>query len=157
MQQKHVVRLTESEREELEALIAAGTAPARKLTHARILLKADRGPGGPAWVDTAIAEAVEVSQPTIARVRRQYVEEGLEAALNRRAPRREYRRKLDGEQEAYLIALACGTPPAGHGRWSLRLLAERMVELEHVEAVSYQTVRRVLKTTSSSPGSESNG
>ena len=157
MQQRYVVTLTETERSQLEALIAAGAAPSRKLMQARILLKADRGPGGPGWVDTAIAEAVEVSQPTIARVRRQYVEEGLEAALNRRAPRREYRRKLDGEQEAHLIALACGTPPAGRGRWSLRLLADRLVELEHVEAVSYQTVRRVLKKTSSSPGCASSG
>ena len=157
MQQRYVVTLTETERSQLEALIAAGAAPSRKLMHARVLLKADRGPGGPGWVDTAIAEAVEVSQPTIARVRRQYVEEGLEAALNRRAPRREYRRKLDGAQEAHLIALACGTPPAGRGRWSLRLLADRLVELEHVEAVSYQTVRRVLKKTSSSPGCASSG
>ena len=85
------------------------------------------------------------------------MEEGLEAALNRRAPRREYRRKLDGVQEAHLIALACGTPPAGRGRWSLRLLADRLVELEHVEAVSYQTVRRVLNNTSSSPGCASSG
>jgi hypothetical protein len=149
--------LTESEREELERLIAAGTAPARKLMPARILLKADRGPGGPGWVDTAIAEAVEVSQPTIARLRRQFVEAGLGAALNRRAPRREYRRKLDGEQEAHLIALVCGTPPEGRGRWSLRRLADRMVELEHVENLSYQTVRRVLKKTNSSPGSASSG
>jgi transposase len=141
----------------LERLIAVGQAPARKLMHARILLKADRGPAGPGWVDTAIAEAVEVSQPTIARVRRHFVEAGLEAALNRRAPRREYRRKLDGEQEAHLIALVCGAPPAGQARWSLRLLADRMVELEQVEAVSYQTVRRTLKKTSSSLGGVSNG
>jgi transposase len=157
MQQRYVVTLTETERRQLEALIAAGTAPSRTLMHARILLKADRGPGGPGWVDTAIAEAVAVSQPTIARVRRQYVEEGLAAALNRRAPRREYRRKLDGAQEAHLSALACGTPPAGRGRWSLRLLADRLVELEHVEAVSYQTVRRVLKKTSASPGCARSG
>lgn len=157
MEQRYIVRLTASERTELERLIAAGTAPARKLMHARILLKADRGPFGPAWVDTAIAEAVEVSQPTIARVRRQFVEQGVEAALNRRAPRREYRRKLDGAMEAHLIALACGTPPTGQARWSLRLLADRMVELAHVETLSYQTVRRVLKKTSSSPGCASNG
>ncbi len=157
MKQRHVVRLTEAERAELEHRIAAGAAPARQLMHARILLKADRGPGGPGWVDTAIAEAVEVSQPTIARVRRQFVEAGLEAALNRRAPRRAYPRKLDGAQEAHLIALACSTPPRGHSRWSLRLLANRMVELEHTEALSYQTVRRVLKKTNSSPGCASSG
>jgi transposase len=147
MHAKYVVRLTETERSELEHLIAGGTAPARKLTHARILLKADRGPAGPGWVDERIAESVEVSPATIARVRRQWVEAGVEAALNRRAPRREYRRKLDGTHEARLIALTCGAPPAGQARWSLRLLADQLVELEVVEAVSYQTIRRVLKKT----------
>jgi transposase len=147
MHKRYVVALTNAERTALEQVIAAGTAPARKLTHARILLKADAAPAGPGWVDDRIAEAVEVSQPTVARVRRQYVEQGLEAALNRRAPRREYRRKLTGEHEARLIAVACGTPPEGHARWTLRLLADRLVELEVVDAVSYQTVRRVLKKT----------
>jgi transposase len=152
MHKRYVVALTEVERGSLERMIAAGTAPARKLTHARILLKADAEPGGPGWVDERIAEAVEVSQPTVARVRRQYVEAGLEAALNRRAPRREYRRKLDGEQEARLVAVACGKPPAGQARWTLRLLADKLVELEVVDEVSYQTVRRVLKKTRSSRG-----
>jgi transposase len=147
MHKRYVVELADEERTSLAGLIAAGTAPARKLTHARILLKADAPPQGPGWVDDRIAEAVEVSQPTIARVRRQYVEAGLEAALNRRAPRREYRRKLDGEQEARLIAVACGEPPTGQARWTLRLLADKLVELEIVEDVSYQTVRRVLKKT----------
>ncbi len=150
MKKKYPVILTEAEREQLKSLIAAGTAPARKLTHARILLKADQSPEGPGWVDEKVAEAVEVSQPTVARVRRQYFEEGLEAALNRRPPKREYRRKLDGEQEARLIALACSEPPEGQARWSLRLLADKLVELEVVEEVSYQTVRRILKKTNSS-------
>ncbi len=97
-----------------------------------------------------IADAVEVSQPTISRIRKQYVEEGLEAALNRRAPNREYHRKLDGEQEARLIALACSEPPQGQARWSLRLLAEKVVELEIAPEVSYQTVGRILKKTNSS-------
>jgi transposase len=157
MHKRYEVRLTDGERGQLERLIAAGQAPARRLMHARILLKADSGPVGPGWVDTRIAEAMAVSQPTVARVRRQYVEQGLEVALNRRSPRREYRRKLDGEQEAHLIALACGAPPEGYGRWSLRLLADRLVELEQVETVSYQTVRRVLKKTTSSPGCASSG
>jgi len=148
MKQKHVVRLTDGEREQLQEMIAQGVAPARTLAHARVLLKADRAPGGPGWVDTRIAEAVEVSQPTVARLRRQCVEQGLTAALNRRAPRREYVRKLDGEQEARLVALACSEPPAGAARWSLRLLADRLVELEVIDAVSYQTVRRTLKKTS---------
>jgi DNA-binding transcriptional ArsR family regulator len=130
----------------LKRLIAAGTAPARKLTHARILLKADQSPEGPGWVDEKVAEAVETSQPTVSRVRKQYFEEGLEAALNRRAPNRVYQRKLNGEQEARLLALACSEPPEGQARWSLRLLADKLVELEFVEEeASYQTVRRPLK------------
>jgi transposase len=152
MKKKYPVILNDTERDELKRLIAAGTSPARKLTHARILLKADQGPEGPGWVDDAVAEAVESSQPTVSRVRKQYVEEGLEAALNRRPPNREYHRKLDGEQEARLVALACSEPPQGQARWSLRLLADKLVELEIVdEEVSYQTVRRTLKKTNSSP------
>jgi transposase len=130
----------------LKRLIAAGTAPARKLTNARILLKADQSPEGPGWVDEKVAEAAETSQPTVSRVRKQYFEEGLEAALNRRAPNRVYQRKLNGEQEARLLALACSEPPEGQTRWSLRLLADKLVELEFVEEeASYQTVRRPLK------------
>lgn len=147
MRKRFVVRLTEAERDQLKDLIAAGIAPARKLMHARILLKAEAG-----WVDERIAEAVEVSQPTIARVRRQCVEEGVEAALNRRPPRREYHHRLDGEQEAHLIALVCGQAPAGQARWTLRLLADKLVELEVVDDISYQTVRRALKKTNSSRG-----
>jgi hypothetical protein len=138
-------------------LIAAGTAPARKLTRARILLKSDQGPHGPGWTDVRVADAVETSQPTVARVRQQYVEEGLEATLNRQAPNRVYVRKLDGAQEAQLIALACSAPPAGHADWSLRLLAGRLVELEVVDEISHQTVGRVLKKTNSSPIGKSNG
>jgi hypothetical protein len=152
MRKRYRVHLTEAERDQLKQLLAAGTAPARQLTHARILLKADESPGGPGWVDAAIVEAVEVSQPTISRVRKQFVEEGLAAALHRRAPRRVYTRKLDGAQEARLIALTCGEPPAGQARWTLRLLADKLVELEVVEAISHQTVRRVLKKTRSSRG-----
>jgi transposase len=148
MKKRYAVCLTDTERNDLKQLIAAGHAPARKLMHARILLKADQSAQGPGETDDAIADAVEVSQPTVFRVRRHYVERGLEAALNRRPPTREYQRKLDGAQEAHLIALACETPPTGQARWSLRLLADKLVELEVVDAVSYQTVRRVLKKTS---------
>ena len=144
MSEKYQVVLTESEREELDRRVSAGTAPARDLTHARILLKADSGPHGPAWKDEAIATAIDTSLSTIARVRKRFVTRGLAAAIRRRAPRREYRRKLDGEQEAHLVALACSSPPAGYGRWSLRLLADRMVELEYAATLSYQTARRVL-------------
>ena len=151
MRQKYVVQLSAEERSYLQGLIAAGTAPARKLARARMLLKSDQGPDGPGWTDVRVADAVETSQPTVARVRQQYVEEGLEATLNRRAPNRVYARKLDGEQEAQLIALACGVPPAGHVDWNLRLLANQLVELEIVESISHQTVGRVLKKTNSSP------
>lgn len=152
MNKHYHVRLTEAERAHLHDLIAAGTAPARKLLHARILLKADEGAAGPAWVDQRIAEAVEVSQPTVSRVRKQYVEQGLAAALNRRAPTRIYQRKLEGAHEARLVALACSPPPPGQARWSLRLLADKLVELEIVDDLSYQTVRRTLKKTNSRPG-----
>ncbi len=147
MKKKHPVIPSEAEREQLKSLIGAGTAPARKLTHARILLKADQSTEGPGWVDEQLADALETSQPTVSRVRKRYFEEGLEAALNRRAPNRQYQRKLDGEREARLVALACSEPPEGQARWSLRLLADRLVELEIVEEVSYQTVRRTLKKT----------
>ena len=151
MHKHYVVTLTIAERDQLKRMLAAGTASARKLLHARILLKADQGPQGPGWVDQAIADAVESSQPTVSRVRKQSVEQGLQAALNRRPPTREYTRKLDGTQEAHLIALACAKPPTGQARWSLRLLADKLVELEIVEeTVSYQTVRRILKKTRSS-------
>jgi transposase len=147
MKKKYPVALTPAERDDLMTLIGAGVAPARKLLHARILLKADQGPGGPAWVDDRIADAVEVSQPTVARVRRRFAEEGPDAALNRRMAARTYRRKLDGEQEARLVAVCCGDPPDGAARWSLRLLADKLVELEVVEAISHETVRRTLKKT----------
>lgn len=151
MKKKYPVILSDTERDDLKRLIASGSAPARKLTHARILLKADESAEGAGWVDERIADAVEVSQPTVARIRRQYFEEGLDAALNRRPPKRKYHRKLDGEQEARLVALACSEPPEGQARWSLRMLADRLVELEIVEDISYQTVRRTLKKTPSSP------
>ena len=150
MKKKYPVILSDTEQDDLKRLIATGTAPARKLTHARILLKADESAEGAGWVDEKVADAVEVSQPTVSRVRKQYFEEGLEAALNRHPPKREYHRKLDGEQEARLVALACSQPPEGHARWSLRMLADRLVELEIVEDISHQTVRRTLKKTNSS-------
>jgi hypothetical protein len=145
MNKRYPVVLTDSERDCLKCLIAAGTAPARKLAHARILLKADEG-----WPDARIVDAVEISQPTISRVRKQFVEEGIEAALSRRTTRRVYRPKLDGAREARLIALACSKPPEGQKGWTLRLLADKAVELEIADSLSYQTVRRTLKKTRSS-------
>lgn len=152
MKKQYTVMLTEAQRQQLSELISGGTAPARTLAHARILLKADQGPQGPGWKDNDIAVAVEVSRPTVERIRRRFATEGLSATLHRRPPKREYRRSLDGRGEAHLIALSCSGPPEGQGRWTLRLLANRMVELGYVDSLSYETVRRTLKKTVSSPG-----
>jgi transposase len=152
VKKKYVVTLTEEERQELREMVSRGKAAARKLVHARILLKADAAEGGPGWGDAAIAEGLEVGRVTVERVRRQFVEEGFQAALERRAPQREYARKLDGDGEAHLIALACSQPPEGRSRWTLQLLADRMVVLEYVDEMSYQTVRRALKKTNSNLG-----
>ena len=152
MRKQHVVVLSELERARLRTLIGQGSAPARALTHARILLKANQGEAGPSWSDRVIAAALDVHHTTVARVRQQYAAGGLEAAVSRKAPEREYRRKLDGEQEARLVVLACSAPPEGRKRWTLRLLAERLVQLEVVDAVSHETVRQALKQTGSSRG-----
>ena len=146
---KYVVRLSSQERERLSNLIASGKGPARVFTRARILLKADVGAHGPAWPDARISEALEVTVQTVERVRRQLVEEGFEAVLKRHPYRQKVsRRKVDGEVEAHLVALACSEAPGGRSRWSLRLLADRMVELGYVENLSHETVRRTLKKTS---------
>lgn len=148
MAKRYRVTLEALEREELAALLRRGKADARRLTHARILLKADEAEGGPGWSDSQIAEAVECGTATVERVRKRFVEEGLELALSPyRTPRREYRPKLDGAQEARLITLACSAPPEGHARWTLRLLADVLVELEVVDSISHETVRQTLKKT----------
>ena len=142
------VILAAEDRGKLEGLITHGRAPARQITHARILLKADEGEDAPgqAWSDTKIASALEISRSTVFRVRTRFAREGLEAALIHRAPRRTKPKKLDGLQEAHLIALACSEPPKGKKRWSVRLLAERFVELECAEGpISRELVRRTLK------------
>jgi DNA-binding transcriptional LysR family regulator len=150
---KYKVTLTAEERKSCKELIAAGQASAQKLAHARILLKADAAPGGPAWIDARIAEAVEVNVTTVERVRERFVEQGFEAALARKKQDRPSReRKLDGQAEARLVALACSDPPLGRARWTLRLLADKLVELEVVDTVSPETVRQVLKKTNSSRG-----
>ena len=149
---KYIVKLSEAERTHLQALIAKGKSAARTLTHARILLKADASEGGPAWKDEAIVEALEVSVRTVERLRERFVEEGLEAALSRKPSPTPAPRKLDGEAEAHLIALACSEPPTGRAHWPVRLLANRMVELGYVESLSHECVRQVLKKTRSSRG-----
>ena len=146
MAKRYVVTLTDEEREGLEAMLAKGRAAARKLTRARILLKAETGPAGPGWTDEAIATALDVGRATVERVRKRMVEEGVDAALSDRArPARP--RKVLGDEEAHLVALACSAPPDGQARWTLRLLAKRMVELEYLESLSHETVRQVLKKT----------
>ena len=150
---KYHVTLTPEERAELERMVSAGKAAARKLAHARVLLKADEGEAGPGWGDEQIAEALDVGLSTVWRVRRRFVEEGTEAAVVPKPGTRVYARKLDGAGEARLAKLACSAPPDGRKRWTLRLLADRMVVLGHAEdGLSYETVRRALKKTRSSRG-----
>ncbi len=144
------VTLTEEQRARLRGLVGAGVAPARMLTRARILLKADHGEGGPGWSDAAIAGALDVNPSTVLRVRRRFAAEGLGPTLARKRPDRTYERRLDGRQEARLVALACSVPPEGQARWTLRLLAGELVRLEVVDAVSHETVRQTLKKTRSS-------
>jgi len=147
-----IVELTSEEREELKGIINKGKGAAYKQRHARILLLADKGPEGVGMTDEQIARAVYCGEATVERLRKRLVEEGFEAALERHKSRRRYERKLDGDTEAHLIALACGQPPKGRKRWTLRLLADKMVELDYVETLSYQTVRRTLKKTKLSLG-----
>lgn len=144
------VTLTPDERTQLGKLISSGKGAAQRLTHARILLHADSGEGGPGWIDQRISEAVTVSVATIERVRQRFVEEGLEAALNPRPHPPSSPRKMDGKAEAHLIALACSPPPEGRARWTLRLLADQMVGLGYVDSLSHETVRVALKQTNSS-------
>ena len=144
MNKKYIVRLSDEERRHLTELTRKGTAAAYKIRHAQILLKADTD--GPAWTDERIAESFSVSINTVQGVRQRLVEQGLEAALNRKKQTRPSRPPLlDGEGEARLIALRCSAPPAGHARWTLRLLADQAVALDIVETISHETVRQTLK------------
>jgi hypothetical protein len=146
---RYKVTLDAEERQHLHDLIAAGKAAARKLAHARILLKADAAEDGPAWPDGRIAEALELSTATVERVRQRFVELGLDAALDRKPRERPPRPiKLDGRAEARLIALACSPPPLGRAVWTMQLLADKLVELEVVDSISDETVRLALKKTS---------
>ncbi len=145
---RYRVTLTEEEREELGRLLARGKVDVRKLKHAHILLKADEAPGGAAWSDPRIAQALDLGPATVQRIRRRFVENGLADALSPyRGGKRIYETKLDGTQEAHLIALACSAPPEERARWSLRLLARCMVALRYVDTLSHETVRQTLKKT----------
>ena len=152
---KYVVRLTDEERQSLEQLISGKRVAAHKALRARMLLKADVE--GPAWADREIAAAFEVGESTVHRLRERLVEEGLEAALSRKPQSRTKPRKLDGAQEAHLVAIACSAAPAGRARWTLKLLADRLVELQVVDSIGRETVRETLKKTTSNPGSNSSG
>lgn len=154
---KYVVRLTAEERAELEALIGQRRVSAEKQLRARLLLKADEGEFGPAWLDEQLIEAFGVSRSKVMRLRQRLVLEGPAAALSRRTSPQPRPRKLDGEQEARLIAVACSAPPAGRARWTLQLLADKLVELQVVGSISPDCVRTTLKKTNSSRGCVGSG
>lgn len=153
---KHIVRLAKAERVHLKGLLSRGKHSSHKLTRARILLKADQGKNKKWLTDKEIAKALDVSIPTIERVRKRFVLEGFAAALSHREPRSRPH-KIDGEMEARLVSLVCGKAPAGRQRWTLRLLADELVRLEFFESVSPETVRQALKKTNLSLGREKSG
>lgn len=143
MNKKYIVDLTDQERNRLRELVRCGKHSARRIRYGHVLLKAHTG-----WTDQKISEALDIGIRTVQRIRQRFVEEGIEVALGARSRKpKPYRRKLDGRQEARLIALACSEAPEGRTRWTLRMLADRMVELCYVDTVSHETVRRVLKKT----------
>ena len=152
IRQKFLVMLSAAERADLTRLLRSGRHAARTLTHARVLLQTDAGPNGPAWTDTQLRNALGVSERTAARIRRAFVDDGLDAALHRRPRRVPKPRKLDGRAEAHLIALQCSPPPEGRDHWTLALLTEHFVALGVSPPVSDETVRRTLKQTASNPG-----
>lgn len=152
MEKRYRVTLRETEREDLRKLVRVGKAAARKLVRARILLLADQSEGGSSKSDPAIVESLGCGRASVERVRKRFVEEGLDAVLNPPPSSRVYERKMDGKAEAHLIALACSAAPEGRSRWTLRLLSDQMVALEHVESISFETVRRTLKKTNLSLG-----
>jgi len=148
---KYIVELTSEERKQLQQLVKKGKVPGYKIRHAQMLLKADQGKHGPSWPDAQIAEVFASHVTSVERLRKRFVEQGLDAALERNK-RDNYTCKLDGDAEAHLIAIACSKPPAGRSEWSLRLLADRLVELSVVDSISYMTVSRTLKKTNLNRG-----
>jgi transposase len=151
MVKKYIVSLSAEERQSLEEIVTTGKRAAATINHARILLKADSQQPQGSWRDQDIQGALDISLRTIERVRQRFVEEGLEAALKAR-PGQGRKPKIDGETEAHLVALRCSEPPSGQGRWTLRLLANRMVELNYIEELSHESVRQVLKKTNCNLG-----
>lgn len=144
---KYRVKLTEDEREDLKQLISKGKAAARKMTHAQILMHADENASEGSLKDVGIAKALHISHLTVERVRKRFVEEGIESALNPKVQARRRAKKLDGEAEAFLVATACSSAPEGYKDWTLKLLADKLVECEIVDSISGETVRKTLKKT----------
>jgi transposase len=149
---KHIVKLTQEERVQLKTLINKGKGSARKITHARVLLKADEGKYGEFCKDADISKSLDLGLRTVERIRERLVLEGLESALNRRLPRKTKEKKIDGDAEAHLVALACSKPPKGQAKWTLRLLADKMVVLNYIDSISHEGVRKTLKKTKLSLG-----
>ena len=154
---KYIVSLTVSERKFLEQLTKKGKIAAYKMNHARILLKADINQKEGGWTDRQIEESLDIGHATIERVRQRFVEEGIESALSRREQKKRRSKIIDGEKEAYLIAIACSQAPAGKSNWTLQMLADKMVELNYVEQISTETIRQTLKKTNSNLGSMNPG
>lgn len=155
---KYRLSLTPQEREELETIVKTGKHSSHKVLNALILLNCDeQAPTRQSLKEQQIADVLNISAMKLYRVKQRFVEEGLEIALNGRKGQRVYEKRADGEFEAHLVALSCSTPPPGHERWSLRLLADKVVELQYIDSVSYETVRRVLKKTNLNPGKRSGG
>jgi hypothetical protein len=152
MEKRYRVTLSEEERRELGAMITAGRTAARKLVRARVLLLADQAEGGRCKSDPEIIDALGCGRATVERIRKQFVEQGLEETLQPKPSARVYERRLDGKAEAHLVAIACGAPPKGRSRWTLRLLGDRLVALGHVESIAHETVRQTLKKTNLSLG-----
>jgi hypothetical protein len=152
MNQKYTIELSDEEREHLEKITSSGTAPARMMKRAQILLKSDRKAEGSAWKYEQICASFNVTPVTVLNIRKSFVEKGLAATLSRKKPEREYAHALDGEEEAHLIALACSEAPEGRKVWSLRLLRDRFIRLGHVDNISHETIRTVLKKTNLSLG-----
>jgi len=157
MAKKYIVRLTTDERSELENVVNKGKIAAYKRLHAQILLKADISPDGSAWTDKKIGEAFNVNVKTIERIRQRLVEKGIEGTINRAKSSKCRQKKIDGELEAHLVALTCSEAPEGQARWTLRLLADKMVELEYVNNISHETIRQVLKKNELKPWQKKEG
>ena len=155
---KYKVTLHEAERDELQAITKKGSHKSQKVVNALILLNCDEGEFQKSRSkNAAIADVLHISMKKIDRVKKRFVEEGLDIALNGHKGQRVYERKADGNFEAHIVALSCSEPPAGFSRWSLRLLADKAVELNYIDTISYETVRRVLKKTKLSPGESKGG